>query len=88
MNEDKKVVLFSLSTCNACKKMKALLNGSNIEYVFADLDTLDIESRNKLLEKMRKYNSRETFPTLVIDGGAKVVVGYSEEEIKEALNGH
>ncbi|GBD98982.1 glutaredoxin [bacterium BMS3Abin07] len=86
MGDGERVVLFALSTCNACRKTKKLLKKYDVECTVVDLDTVDLESRNKLLEKMRKYNPRETFPTLIIDGGRKVVVGYGEEEIKEALD--
>ncbi|RMG69948.1 MAG: glutaredoxin family protein [Nitrospirae bacterium] len=86
MADEKKVVLFALSTCPACKKTKALLNELGVEAVVVDLDTVDRESRDKLLEEVRKFNPRETFPTLVINKGEKVVVGYSDEEIREALS--
>ncbi|UCG79491.1 MAG: glutaredoxin family protein [Nitrospirota bacterium] len=85
MSDERKIVLFALSTCPACKKTKDLLNSMGIDYVSADLDTVDIESRNRLLEKVREHNPKETFPTLVINAGEKVIVGYSKEEITEAL---
>ncbi len=83
---EKKIVLFALSTCPACKKTKKLMQEMGVEAVIIDLDTIDRDSRNKLLDEMRKYNPKETFPTLVVDGGKKVVVGYGEEEIREALS--
>ncbi len=86
MSEEKKVVLFALSTCPACKKTKALLKELGVEAVVVDLDLVDRESRDKLLQEVRKFNPRETFPTLVINKGEKVVVGYSEEEIRSALS--
>jgi len=82
---ERKIVLFALSTCLACKKTKKLLEELGVDAVIVDLDTVDRESRERLLNEVRKYNPRETFPTLVIDGGKKVVVGYGEEEIREAL---
>lgn len=85
MAEGHKVVLFALSTCPACKKTKALLEKEGVEYLCVELDTVDVESREKLLEKVRQYNPRETFPTMVIHGGQEVVVGFSEEEIMHAL---
>jgi len=85
MGTDKKVVLFALSTCPACKKTKALLENKGVEYLCVELDTVDLDSRGKLLEKVRQYNSRETFPTIVVEGGKRVVVGFSEEEIVDAL---
>lgn len=86
MSEKKKTILFALSTCPACKKTKELLNRLRVDYLCLDLDTIDIESRNRLLEEVRRFNPKETFPTLVINGGERVVVGYSEEEIKKAFD--
>ncbi|RMG70005.1 MAG: glutaredoxin family protein [Nitrospirae bacterium] len=85
MADEKKVVLFALSTCPACKKTKALLKELGVDAVVVDLDTVDRESRDKLLEEVRKFNPRETFPTLVINGGEKVVVGFSESEIRQSF---
>ncbi len=86
MSEERKVVLFALSTCPACKKTKALLKELGVDAVVVDLDTIDRETREKLLVEVRKHNPRETFPTLVINGGEKVIVGYGEEEIRSALS--
>jgi glutaredoxin len=36
-----------------------------------------------ILDEVRKINKRCTFPTIVI--GEKVIVGFQEKEIKEAL---
>ncbi|QWR76347.1 glutaredoxin family protein [Candidatus Magnetomonas plexicatena] len=81
MENKSKIVLFGLSTCPACKKTKAFLNDKGLEYILVELDTVDADSRDKLLGELRKYNPRETFPTVVIDGGAKVMVGYDEQVI-------
>ena len=83
---EKKIVLFALSTCPACKKTKKLIQEMGVEAVIIDLDTIDRDSRDKLLSKMRIYNPKETFPTLVINGGQKVIIGYGEEEIRESLS--
>ncbi|MBF0317174.1 MAG: hypothetical protein HQL04_03285 [Nitrospirae bacterium] len=39
----------------------------------------DRDSRDKLLGKVRKFNTRETFPTLVINNGEKVIVVIKDE---------
>ncbi len=82
---EKKIVLFALSSCPACKKTKKLLQKLGVEALTIDLDTIDRESRDKLLQEVRRFNPRETFPTLVINGGEKVIVGFSDNEIREAL---
>ncbi|WP_420264444.1 glutaredoxin family protein [Candidatus Magnetominusculus dajiuhuensis] len=83
---EKKTVLFALSTCPSCKKTKELLAKHNIEFILVELDTLDIESRDKLLLEVKKYNPRESFPTIVIDGGRAVIVGYNDTAIKKEFN--
>jgi glutaredoxin-like protein NrdH len=85
MDKDKRIVLFALSTCPACRKTRELLAKYNVDYLLVELDTVDRDSREKLLQKLREYNPKETFPTLVIDGGKKVVIGYGEEEILETI---
>ncbi|MEN8244096.1 MAG: glutaredoxin family protein [Thermodesulfobacteriota bacterium] len=80
---DKDVKLYTLSTCSHCKSTKRLLAECTIAYEFVDVDLLEGEERKAILEDIKKVNPRCSFPTLVI--GDKVVVGYKEKEIKEAL---
>ncbi len=86
MDNKKRSVLFALSTCPACKKTKDFLTKNNIDYLLVELDLLDLNSRDKMLEEVKKYNPKETFPTFVLDGGEKVVVGYNEERLNDTLN--
>ena len=81
--EEKKVKLFSLSTCSHCKSTKKLLSECTIKYEFIDVDTLEGDERKAILEDVKKFNPKCSFPTIII--GEKVIVGYKEEEIKEAL---
>ena len=77
------VKLYSLSTCSHCKDTKELLNQCQVDYDCVDVDTLDPDRRKTLLEEIRKLNPQCTFPTLV--AGDKVIVGFQQAEIKEAL---
>lgn len=77
------VKVFSLSTCSHCKSAKKLLNECTIKYEFVDVDLLEGDERKAILEDVRKFNPKCSFPTIII--GDKVIVGYKEEEIKEAL---
>jgi glutaredoxin len=47
------------------------------------VDTLQGDERAAILEDVRKLNPRCSFPTIIIND--KVIVGYKEQEIKEAL---
>ena len=80
---DKKVKIFSLSTCSHCKAAKKFLGDCEIKYEFVDVDQLKGEERSAILQDVKNFNPRCSFPTIII--GDKVIVGYKEDEIKEAL---
>jgi glutaredoxin-like protein NrdH len=77
------VKIYSLSTCSHCKSAKKFLGECAIKYEYTDVDLLQGEERKAILEDVRRYNPKCSFPTIVI--GEKVVVGFKEDEIKEAL---
>ena len=77
------VKLYTLSTCSHCKATKQFLDNCSVKYDFDDLDLLNAEERNRILEEVKKLNKDCTFPTIVI--GDKVIVGFKEKEINEAL---
>jgi glutaredoxin len=81
--EKPSVKVYSLSTCSHCKTTKRLLNDCTIKYEFVDVDLLEGDERKAILEDVRKFNPRCSFPTIII--GDKVIVGHREKEIKEAL---
>jgi glutaredoxin len=47
------------------------------------VDKLEGDERKAIIEDVKKFNPRCSFPTIII--GDTVVVGYKEKEIKEAL---
>ena len=77
------VKIFSLSSCSHCRATKKFLGECTIKYDFVDVDLLQGEERAAVLEDVKKFNPKCSFPTIVI--GDKVIVGYKENEIKEAL---
>ena len=77
------VKMFSLSTCSHCKSVKKLLDECTVAYEFTDVDLLKGKERAAILEDVKKFNPNCSFPTIII--GDKVIVGYKEKEIKEAL---
>ena len=79
----KPIKVYSLSTCSHCKSTKKLLNDCTVMYEFIDVDLLEGEERRAILEDVRKFNPKCSFPTIII--GDKVIVGFKEKEIKEAL---
>ena len=83
MAEEKPVKIYSLSTCSHCKANRKLLNECTVKYEFVDVDLLEGDERKAILEDVRKFNPKCSFPTIII--GEKVIVGFKEQEIKEAL---
>ncbi len=77
------VKMYTLSTCSHCKSTKKLLNDCNVAYDFVDVDLLDSDERKRILEEVKELNPKCSFPTIRI--GEQVIVGYKENEIKEAL---
>jgi glutaredoxin len=78
-----KVKLYTLSTCSHCKSTKKLLDECSVQYECTEVDLLQGDERTAILDDERKLNPRCSFPTIIING--KVIVGYKEQEIKEAL---
>ena len=77
------VKLYTLSTCGHCKATKQFLNECAVKFEFEDVDLLEGEERKAILEDIKKINPKCSFPTIII--GDKVIVGFKENEIKEAL---
>jgi glutaredoxin len=84
-NKKAKVFLYALSTCGWCKKTKNLLNELGVEYDYVDVDLLTGKDRDEARTDMAVCNPRQSFPTINIDDGQKCVMGFLEDEIKEAL---
>ena len=82
--QNNSVKLFSLSTCPHCQATKKMLDECTIQYEFTDIDLLDDDQKEKIIEDVKKYNPRCTFPTIII--GNQVIVGFKEDLIKEALD--
>jgi glutaredoxin-like protein NrdH len=78
-----RVKLYALTTCSHCKNTKKLLDENNVEYDCLEVDLTQGDEREAAIDEVKKYNPSCTFPTLII--GEKVIVGYRENEIKEAL---
>jgi glutaredoxin len=80
---DKPIKIYSLSTCSHCKSTKKFLSDCTVVYEFIDVDLLQGEERQAILEDVKRINPKCSFPTIII--GDKVIVGFKEDEIKEAL---
>jgi glutaredoxin len=76
--------LYALSTCGWCARTKELLNNLGVEYSYVFVDLLPQDELENALSEVEKFNPAGSFPTLVING-KRVIVGFRETEIREAL---
>jgi glutaredoxin len=83
MTKENPVTIYSLSTCSHCKSTKKMLSECTVKYEFVDVDLLEGDERKAILADVKKFNPKCSFPTIII--GDKVIVGFKEKEIKEAL---
>ncbi len=77
------VKIYTLSTCSHCKATKKFLGECGIKFDFTDVDLLSGQERADILEEVRRFNPNCSFPTIII--GDRIIVGFKEDEIKEAL---
>lgn len=79
-----RVVLYALSTCGWCARTKELLTDLGVGFSYVYVDLLAGEERDRVVREVERWNPRLSFPTVVIDD-ARVVVGFREDEIREAV---
>ena len=77
------VKLYTLSTCIHCKAAKKFLEDCGVKYDFQDVDLCSGEEQSALVEELKKFNPGCTFPTIII--GNKIIVGFREQVVREAL---
>ncbi len=74
--------LYTLSTCVHCKATKQFLKENGIEFDYKDVDKLAGKERDEVRAEVMKLSGGR-FPTIII--GKKVIVGFHEDKIREAL---
>ena len=76
-------IIYALSTCIHCRNTKEFLDKCGADYKCVFVDELEGEEKQKAIKEVQELNPRISFPTLRI--GGKIIVGFKEAEIKEAL---
>ncbi len=83
MKNNRRIKLYGLSTCGHCRSLRKLLEEGSYIFDYVDVDLLEGKQRRDMLDEVREFNKRCSFPTIVI--GEDVVVGFIEKDIREAL---
>lgn len=83
--EDGMALMYTLSVCRHCVSLKKWLEQREIPFHEVYVDRYQGAERKALVEKLRSYNPRGSFPTLVLPGGEKALVGFREAELQKAF---
>lgn len=78
----KEIMLFTLSTCIWCKKTKTLLNDLGLEHSYVDVDLLFGRDQEDAYETMNKFSNSTSFPTIIINNGEEVIIGFQEDKLR------
>jgi glutathione S-transferase len=65
--------------------MKKLLNELEIEYEYLDIDLLTGRDKEDARAELKKYNPSGSCPTVVIDEGEEVIIGFQDSRVREVL---
>lgn len=84
--EPRDVKMYTISTCAWCKKTKRFMKENNIEHRYIDIDDLEGEEKDEIMEELENHNPTKSVPTIIIDEGEEVIVGFKEDKLKETLN--
>ncbi len=80
------VLLYGLSTCVHCRHAREFFEEQHIPFDCVYVDKLDGEERANTIAAVRKHNPRISFPTIVVDDGCCVLVGFNEDDVRKALD--
>ncbi|MCL2140772.1 MAG: glutaredoxin family protein [Dehalococcoidia bacterium] len=78
------IMLYTLSTCPKCQKVKNLMAELEMEYFYEDADLLADDARRDIIADMERWNPKRSFPTTVIDNN-HCVIGYQENDLRILL---
>ena len=81
------IFMFTLSTCIWCQKTKDLLKSLGVKYEYVDVDLVEGPAKAEVLAAFTSKNPDSSFPTIVLDGGERVILGFQEAEIKDYIKG-
>ena len=76
---NKKVTVYSTSTCPYCMRTKQFLKDNSIEF-----EDIDVSANQQKAQEMIEKSGQMGVPVLDVNG--EIIIGFDEEAIKKALN--
>jgi glutaredoxin-like YruB-family protein len=75
---EKKVIVYSSDYCPFCDQAKEFLKENKV-----DFEEKNVQQDKQFMEEMKEKSGQSGVPVIDIDG--KIIVGFRQAEIKEAL---
>ena len=83
MENSKTPILYAISTCPRCIRVKNFLNEVKFDHKLVEIDLIPREERLAIVDRLRKYHPIVSFP--VIESDEMVLVGTTIDEIKQVF---
>lgn len=78
------IILYALSTCGWCKKVRNLLEQKGVKYQYLYVDLLQDLENLTVSQEIERWNPDLSFPTLVLNNSS-CIIGYNEKAILDWL---
>lgn len=78
------ILLYTLSTCGWCRKMKAWLDEAGLAYSYVDVDMEPGDTYDSVMEEVKRWNPACSFPTVVVNG-RECFPGFDPDRLRELL---
>lgn len=78
------IMLYTLSTCVWCKKMKGWLDKKGYAYSYVDVDRETGSEKKAVMKEVERWNPLCSFPTVVVDQ-KECFVGFKPDKLQELI---
>ncbi len=78
------IMLYTLSTCVWCRKMKRWLDEKGLAYSYVDVDLESVGEKEAVMEEVERWNPLCSFPTVVVNR-KECFVGFKPERLVELI---
>jgi glutaredoxin len=78
------IMLYTLSTCVWCRKMKRWLDEKGFAYSYVDVDLESGDEKEAVMEEVERWNPLCSFPTVVVDQ-KECFVGFKPDRLLEII---
>lgn len=85
--KDGKPLMYDLTTCRHCVRVQDYLSKHQVEFNDVLVDKYIGKAREEIIAKLKTYNPKASFPTVVFPDGS-VIVGYRETILSETVENY